>query len=91
MSKKSKPVKKKKKPQSGLRSSQQVTFICLQCHVKEEIPKQVVRQLDRMDDGDRSVPPQFECEACGGIMTPEYYKGVHGQEYRIEDVRSNGT
>jgi hypothetical protein len=38
-----------------------------------------------MDDGDPEVPPQFACESCGGEMYPEYYKGVHGYEYRVED------
>lgn len=37
-----------------------------------------------MDDGDPEVPPQFACEACDGEMYPEYYKGIHGYEYRIE-------
>jgi hypothetical protein len=26
-----------------------------------------------------------------GVMTPDYYKGVNGHEYRIEDRRSNET
>ncbi len=43
-----------------------------------------------MDGGDPAVPPQFECEECRGVMT-EYYKGVHGHEYRIENERSNRT
>jgi hypothetical protein len=38
-----------------------------------------------MDGGDPTVPPQFSCEACGGAMYPEYYKGVHGYEYSISD------
>jgi hypothetical protein len=41
--------------------------------------------LDRMDDRNPEVPPQFACEACGGEMYPEYDKGVHGYEYRLED------
>ncbi|SFW51668.1 hypothetical protein SAMN02799630_03934, partial [Paenibacillus sp. UNCCL117] len=41
--------------------------------------------FDMMDDGDPEVPPQFSCEACEGEMYPEYYKGVHGYEYRIEE------
>ena len=48
----------------------------------------VVRNFDAMDDGDPTVPPQFQCEACGGAMYPEYYKGVHGYEYRISDVKN---
>lgn len=87
--KKQKTVKKKKQPQNRLLSKESVTFICLHCGTKEEIPKDIVRQLDAMDDGDPTVPPQFGCEECQGIMTPEYYKGVHGYEYRVEDVKSN--
>ncbi|NTZ16198.1 hypothetical protein EXW96_22150 [Paenibacillus sp. JMULE4] len=55
------------------------------CSQSEEIPLSVVRDFDMMDDGDPEVPPQFACESCGGEMYPEYYKGVHGYEYRIED------
>lgn len=62
-----------------------VNYICLQCREKEEIPYTVVRDYDLMDDGDPEVPPQFSCKACGGEMYPEYYKGVHGYEYRITD------
>jgi hypothetical protein len=54
--------------------------------VEEEIPLSVVRHLDSMDDGDPKVPPQFACEACGGAMYPEQYKGVHGYEYKINDI-----
>ena len=62
-------------------------YICLQCSMTEEIPLNVVRNFDAMDDGDPTVPPQFLCEECGGGMYPEYYKGTHGYEYRISDVR----
>jgi hypothetical protein len=55
--------------------------------VEEDIPLSVVRNLDSMDDGDPTVPPQFACEACRGAMYPEHYKGVHGYEYNISDVR----
>jgi uncharacterized Zn finger protein len=87
VSRKRKAVKKKKKPQSGLRSKETIKYICLQCSSEEEIPLQVVRNFDVMDDGDPTVPPQFRCEECGGAMYPEYYKGVHGYEYRIIDVK----
>lgn len=86
MSKKRKVTKKKKKPQSGLPSKETVTYICLQCSTTEEIPLDVVRKFDAMDDGDPTVPPQFRCEECGEGMYPEYYKGIHGYEYRISDV-----
>lgn len=39
--------------------------------------------FDEMDAGDPAVPPQFRCEECGGGMYPEYYRGVHGYEYRF--------
>ncbi|HWQ41541.1 MAG TPA: hypothetical protein VN456_05840 [Desulfosporosinus sp.] len=32
-------------------------------------------------------PPQFSCEKCGGDMYPEYYKGLHGYEYKISDIQ----
>ena len=53
----------------------------------EAIPYEVVRDFDAMDDGDPTVPPQFSCEKCGGAMYPEYYKGIHGYEYKVSDVR----
>ena len=64
-----------------------VKYICLVCDEIENIPYQVVRNFDRMDDGDPTVPPQFACQKCGKAMYPEYYKGVHGFEYRISDLR----
>jgi hypothetical protein len=53
----------------------------------EEIPLSVVQDFDAMDDGDLSVPPKFACQECGGEMYPEYYKGIHGDVYKISDVR----
>jgi hypothetical protein len=63
----------------------------LQCEEQEKIPLDTVRSFDIMDDGDPEVPPQFSCKECGGTMYPEYYQGVHGYEYRIEDAKKNGT
>lgn len=40
-----------------------------------------------LSEGDPTVLPQFACEQYGGEMYPEYYKGIHGIEYRISDVR----
>jgi hypothetical protein len=57
------------------------------CDEIETIPYQVVRDFDRMDDGDPTVPPQFTCQKCGKAMYPEYYKGVQGFEYKISDLR----
>jgi hypothetical protein len=68
-------------------SKESINYICLQCDEVEAIPLQVVQDFDRMDDGDPTVPPQFTCEECGGEMYPEYYKGLHGIEYKISDVR----
>lgn len=65
-----------------------VNYICLQCETEEKIPYETVRSFDAMDGGDPMVPPQFSCEECGEAMYPEYYKGIHGYEYRIEDVRN---
>jgi hypothetical protein len=53
----------------------------------EEIPLSVVQDFDVMDDGDLTVPPMFSCQECGGEMYPEYFKGVHGVEYRLSDVQ----
>ncbi len=63
-----------------------VNYVCLECKEQEEIPLEVVRDFDVMDDGDPTVPPQFSCKKCGGEMYPEYYKGIHGFEYKITDV-----
>jgi len=59
----------------------------LQCNEREEIPLEVVRDFDAMDDGDSSVPPQFSCGKCEGNMYPEYYKGLHGHIYKITDIQ----
>jgi hypothetical protein len=64
-----------------------VKYICLVCDEIEDIPYGVVRNFDRMDDGDPTVPPQFACQKCDGAMYPEYYKGVHGFEYKRSDLR----
>lgn len=60
-----------------------VRFVCLDCQVEEDIPRDVVEYCDAMDDGDVDVPPRFACENCGGEMIPKKYKGVHGNEYNI--------
>ena len=64
-----------------------INYICLACSEIEPIPEHVVQSFDEMDDGDLSIPPQFSCEKCGGEMYPEYYEGVHGQIYRISDMK----
>ncbi|QQK74154.1 hypothetical protein HUG15_10050 [Salicibibacter cibarius] len=79
-----KKQKKKKKPPTN-QHPKTVNFVCLQCHEHEAIPYTVVRDFDHMDPGDPSVPPMFACQQCEGEMYPEYYKGVHGYEYRLSD------
>ena len=58
-----------------------VRFICLQCNIEEDIPREAEEYCDAMDDGDTTVPPRFSCEKCGGEMIPKKYKGVHGIQY----------
>ena len=65
---------------------QQVNYVCLACEEEEQIPLGVVQDFDRMDGEDPSVPPQFTCGRCGSTMYPEYYKGLHGYEYKISDI-----
>ncbi len=60
----------------------------MQCELVEEIPLSVVQDFDAMDDGDLSVPPMFTCEKCGGEMYPEYYRGMHGKEYQLSDIKA---
>jgi hypothetical protein len=45
-----------------LLSKQSVSFVCLACHEKEEIPINVVTDFDLIDDGDPTTPPMFSCE-----------------------------
>ena len=63
-----------------------VHYICLECGIKEKIPKEVVQFLDAGDVAfDPENAPQFDCEKCVGEMYPEYYKNVLGHEFRISD------
>ncbi|PLR75296.1 hypothetical protein CU633_21835 [Bacillus sp. V3-13] len=88
VSKSRKKGKKKKKNLNQNQSKKQsVSYVCLVCHEKEDIPLNVVKDFDLMDDGDPTTPPMFSCEKCGGEMYPEYYKGVHGIEYKLSDIR----
>ncbi len=86
--------KKKKHKKKGvmtvsrfLREKNKVNYVCLVCNEMEGIPYDTVRSFDVMDDGDLTVPPQFSCEKCGGEMYREYYEGIHGHIYKIEDVK----
>ncbi len=64
-----------------------INYICLRCEWHEKFPYDAVRSFELLDDADQSAPPQFVCGVCGGTMYPEYYKGVQGNEYRIDNVR----
>lgn len=46
----------------------------------------MVRRYIQMSNTDPTTPPMFSCEKCGGQMYPEYYKGVHGIEYKLSDI-----
>lgn len=64
-----------------------VRYKCLECGVEEEIPKEIVMQMDFEDGGDPLYPPRFKCEACPGQMEPIFYEGVHGHTYRFGEER----
>ncbi len=56
------------------------------CHEREKRCFDVVRDVGLMNGGDPLTPPMLSCETCGGELYPEYYKGVHGVEYRLSDL-----
>ena len=58
-----------------------ITYVCTVCKVKEDIPREAVEYFDEMDLSNINEPPCFSCEACGGIMRPQNYKGVYGKTY----------
>lgn len=64
-----------------------VEFICRICKVTENIPRDVVEQLDFMDGGDPMDPPRFRCEQCAGAMVPVYYQGLQGITYDNRDLK----
>lgn len=55
--------------------------------MKENIPRDVVEQLDFMDGGDPMDPPRFRCEQCAGAMVPIYYQGLQGITYDNRDLK----
>lgn len=65
-----------------------INYICLQCEEQEKFPYDAIRSFELMDGAGPSAPPQFVCGVCGGTMYPEYYKGVQGNVYRIENVKN---
>jgi len=61
-----------------------ILFRCTTCNFEENIPKSVVDFFDIMDDGDTSVPPRFDCQACSsGLMQPVNYTNNEGISYRL--------
>lgn len=59
-------------------------FICTQCKTHENIPTDIVLEMDMMDPGDISYPPMFDCEKCNGLMRPKYYLGYTGIVYTYD-------
>ena len=80
-------LKKKVMKQFASTGKNSVNYICLQCGIKESIPKEVVDEFDLWDEGDLSDAPRFTCQNCGGEMYPEYYKSTHGVEYKLSDYQ----
>lgn len=78
-------IKKRKQAERLAEKNKPITFLCPNCKVKEDIPKEVVDTFDTLDDGDLSVPPRFKCEECGHDMEPIEYTSVHGITYRINE------
>jgi len=50
------------------------------------IPDENFKTIRYYGDRDSTTPPMFSWEKCGGQMYAEYYKGVHGIEYKLSDV-----
>lgn len=64
-------------------NEEEILYICLQCKNKENIPKEVVVYFDEIDQSNINEPPCFACEKCGGIMRPEKYNGIYGNNYKL--------
>lgn len=63
----------------------QVNFQCLDCGVKEAIPREVVLMMDGTDiEYAPTSAPRFSCAKCGGTM---YYRNELGDEFRLNDER----
>jgi hypothetical protein len=43
----------------------------MECKTKENIPKEVVKYFDEMDQSNINEPPCFSCEKCGGAIKPQ--------------------
>lgn len=59
-------------------------FICTKCKCHENIPTDIVLQMDMLDPGDPSYPPMFNCEKCNGLMHPVHFIGYSGIEYTYD-------
>lgn len=63
-----------------------INYVCRLCNYSEQIPKDVVRYFDLMDDGDPTVPPRFSCKYCAGEMYPaEKWNDIEGEDDFDED------
>ena len=40
--------------------------------------------MDKVDPGDPSYPPMFNCEKCFGLMRPVYFVGYTGIVYTYD-------
>lgn len=78
-------IKKRRKAERLAEKNRLITFLCPNCKVREDIPKDVVDTFDVVDDGDLSMPPRFRCEVCGDDMEPIEYTSVHGITYKIDE------
>jgi len=65
-----------------------VKFRCKKCKTEEEIPAEIVHELDFNDNGDKKYPPQFKCEKCDGYMIPIKYQSFHGILYTWEKYKN---
>lgn len=85
------PVSKKRKKKTDEvqqvkkeRNSSTIRYICTTCGSSEEIPLDVVKTFDEMDQSNINEPPQFDCESCGGLMRPEKYISVFGKVFQYK-------
>ena len=63
--------------------TKEILYICTVCGFNENIPEDVVKYFDEMDQSNIDEPPCFACEKCSGIMRPKEYDGVYGKKYKI--------
>jgi len=63
--------------------TKEILYICTICGLKENIPEDVVKYFDEMDQSNIDEPPCFACEKCSGIMRPKEYDGVYGRKYKM--------